>query len=144
MRVQPLEFSLPEIHLLHHSGTEVLDEHVGPADHVFQLLQIFRILEIQHYRLLAPVHGEEIRGFPFYERRPPAAAVVALTWALDFYYLGAGVCQHHGRVGTRQRPGEVYDRYAGERSSAHRGSTSRRLRGSISRWTPDLDRKSVV
>src|SRR5918998_3786403 len=138
LRVQLLEFSLIQTQLLHHPGAEVLDEHVGPADHVLQLLQIFRGLEVQHHRLLVPVHREEVRGFPLYERWSPAAAVVALPGALDLHHLGAGVGQHHGGVGTSQRPGEVHDSYAGERASAHRESTSGILRGSTSRWTPDL------
>src|ERR671911_139082 len=141
--IESLNLCLSQTKLLHDARAEVLDEHVGPADERPQLLQVLHSLEVEHHGLLTAVHGEVVGRLLVArladERRAPPAAVVALPGALDLYHLGASVGQHHGRVGAGQRPGEVDDGCAGERSRAVQLTpTSRGLKGSAPRWTPDL------
>jgi len=48
---------------LEHSGSEVLDEHVGFIDEVFDELEIVRVLEVSGDRLLVPI--DEFPPLPF-------------------------------------------------------------------------------
>ena len=81
-----------EAQALHHAGTEVLRDHVGPGGEVQRELAAFRIFHVEHDALLARIEAAEIRavaaavgGLP---ERLAAAHVVAFG-GFDLDDLGA-------------------------------------------------------
>ena len=116
-RVQPLDGKAEPVE---HAGPEVLQQDVRPRHELFEQGTPVVGLEVGGHRLLVPVARQEIgadrpvRGVD--EGRSPAAGVVAAVGRLDLHDTGAEVTEHHRGVRPGERPGEVDDEGAGQRS----------------------------
>lgn len=77
-------------------------------------------LEIEGDGFLVAVAGEEVGGLRIVfgpdEGRAPGTRIVSPARVLDLDHTGAEVAEHHSRMGSGQRAGEIDDGVAGQRS----------------------------
>ncbi len=118
-RVQGAKRVHADAALLERARQEVLDEDVRPRRPAPHELLSLGGPEIHGRRLLAPVHGEEIRGLPVERRRLPAARDVAAAGVLDLDDARPHVREEHRRERPREDAREIEDDDAVERRLAH-------------------------
>lgn len=119
-----VEFGEPfgrEAQAVQHTGPEVLEQDVGPAHHLLEGLPALVGLQVQRDRPLVAIRRQEVGGFAFgvlglNEGRPPGPGVVPTLGALHLDDVGAEVAQHHGRVRTGERPRQIDDHGAAQRT----------------------------
>ena len=150
LRVELLEPVVAEAHLGEEAGTHRLDDDVGAAHEVLEHRDAVGLLEVEHERLLAPVHVEvEQRRVPV--ERPRHLAAVVARGRLDLDDLGAEVDEvRRDRGRTEQRaldhPHAVEHRRVCRRTSALMRATpptaSRCTRADRSRRRRDRCRSS--
>src|SRR5258705_9793221 len=127
---QPL---LGEAEPVQDAGPEVFHEHVGLANEGLKGGLTGVVLQIAGYGSLVPIRAQEVSGFTFAvdrinEGRPPSTGVVAATRILHLDHLGAEVAQHHRRMWSGQRTGEVDNDQTVQGSGVLGGKRPRRRR----------------
>src|SRR5262245_42739310 len=111
-----------EAELLQAADLEILDQHVRARGQLLHQPLALRGVEVELDRALAAVGAMEIGGAEVaavgrrYERRAPAAGVVAGALALDLDHVGAKIGQKLPRPRSRQNAGEFEDAQTGKRT----------------------------
>jgi hypothetical protein len=109
LRVEFLDTLPGEAHAVQRAGAEVLDHHVGFADHLFQHFLALRLLGVQRQRLLVAVEHGEVQGVHVRDVLQLGAGDVAGAGTLDLDHVGAEPGQQLGAGGTGLHVGEVDD-----------------------------------
>ena len=99
---------------------EVLHENVRGIHDLVGDLQISRVFEIQHHRMLVAVHGQEIGADAVSMGRYPLAGIVT-AGPFDLDDRGAHVRQEHGAVRSRENAGEISNDHSAERAAGSLG-----------------------
>ena len=111
---------------------EVVDDDVRALDEPLRRVHPDLALQVQGQRFLVPIDREEIRADATYERRTPAAGLVAAAGLLHFDHPRAGVGEELRREGAGEHAGEIGDQDAVERTFHRycclRASSSARVR----------------
>jgi hypothetical protein len=97
-----------EAHILHHAGTEVLHQDVGPGDEFPQHRLAVLVAQIDRQAALGAVDGHEKHAVGLADLGIGHAHAVA-GQALDLDHVGAGIAHHLGRVRTGGEARQVED-----------------------------------
>ena len=105
-RVHRLDGLITEAQPVHHPGTEVLQQHIGPSGELYHQVSALFGFHVDGDALLAAVEHHEVGALAI-PVGTKGAAFVAATRHLDLDHLGTQVGQHRRAKRPRHHPREV-------------------------------------